>query len=52
MEAFWKIVHREFLRPNYYKTKQDFVKNLGHFLLEYNHIRRHGGFKILHRKKS
>ena len=45
IEAFWKILHREFLRPNYFKTKHEFVKNLGNFLLEYNHIRRHGGLK-------
>lgn len=47
IEAFWKIVYREFLRPNYYQTKHEFVKNLGNFLLEYNHIRRHGGLKYI-----
>lgn len=45
IEAFWKILHREFLKPNYYRSKQEFIKNLGNFLLEYNHQRRHGGLK-------
>ena len=45
IEAFWKILNREFLKPNYYQSKKEFIKNLGNFLLEYNHCRRHGGLK-------
>lgn len=45
LEVVWKILYREFLKPNYFKTKIEFIRNLGSFLLEYNHIRRHGGLK-------
>lgn len=47
IEAFWKILHREFLLPNRFKTETELVKNLGAFLLWYNHERRHGGLKYI-----
>jgi len=47
IEAFWKILHREFLIPNRFDSKDDLVKNLGAFLLWYNHERRHGGLKYI-----
>lgn len=47
VEAFWKILHREFLLPNRFKTERELIKNLGGFLLWYNHERRHGGLKYI-----
>ena len=43
IEAFWKIIKNEFFRPNFFDSKEDFILNLGNFLFEYNHLRRHGG---------
>lgn len=47
IEAFWKILHREFLLPNRFNTEKELLKNLGAFLLWYNHERRHGGLKYI-----
>lgn len=47
IEAFWKILHREFLLPNRFTTEKELIKNLGGFLLWYNHQRRHGGLKYI-----
>lgn len=47
VEAFWKILHREFLLPNRFHTEIELVKNLGAFLLWYNHERRHGGLQYI-----
>lgn len=47
IEAFWKILHREFLLPNRFTTEKELIKNLGAFLLWYNHERRHGGLKYI-----
>lgn len=47
IEAFWKILHREFLLPNRFHTEKELIKNLGGFLLWYNHERRHGGLKYI-----
>jgi hypothetical protein len=47
VEAFWKILHREFLLPNRFYTENELIKNLGGFLLWYNHERRHGGLKYI-----
>jgi transposase InsO family protein len=43
VEAFWKIAKNEFLYPNSFDSKEDIILNLGNFLFEYNHLRRHGG---------
>lgn len=47
IEAFWKILHREFILPNRFYTEKELIKNLGGFLLWYNHERRHGGLKYI-----
>lgn len=47
IEAFWKIVNREFLSPNRYINEQDLVDNLGMYLHKFNHERRHGGIKYI-----
>ncbi len=43
IEAFWKILKKEFLSPNVFESEKDLVMNLGNFLFEYNHLRKHGG---------
>jgi transposase InsO family protein len=43
IEAFWKILKNEFFYPNRFDSMQDLVLNLGNFLFEYNHLRKHGG---------
>lgn len=43
IEAFNKIAKNEFFRPNQFESMQDIVLNLGNFLFEYNHLRKHGG---------
>ncbi|MBU0504238.1 MAG: integrase core domain-containing protein [Candidatus Omnitrophota bacterium] len=43
IEAFWKILKNEFFYPNSFNSKEDLIMNLGNFLFEYNHLRRHGG---------
>lgn len=43
IEAFWRILQREFLGPNDFESQQDLILNLGNFLFEFNHLRRHGG---------
>jgi transposase InsO family protein len=43
IEAFWRIIKNEFFCPNYFASKEDIVMNLGNFIFEYNHTRRHGG---------
>ena len=43
IEAFWKILKNEFFYPNHFESVQDLVLNLGNFLFEYNHLRKHGG---------
>jgi len=43
IEAFWRIIQREFFGPNSFNSKEDLILNLGNFLFEYNHLRRHGG---------
>jgi len=45
IEAFWKILKKEFLNPNSFDSTEDLVLNLGNFLFEYNHLRKHGGLK-------
>lgn len=43
IEAFFKIIKNEFFYPNTFESEQDLVMNLGNYLFEYNHLRKHGG---------
>ena len=43
IEAFFKIAQNEFFYPNTFNSAEDLVLNLGNYLFEYNHLRRHGG---------
>ena len=43
VEAFWNIIKNEFFYPNSFDSLKDLIYNLGNFLFEYNHLRRHGG---------
>ena len=43
IEAFFKILKSEFFYPNSFDSKEDLILNLGNFLFEYNHLRKHGG---------
>ena len=43
IEAFWKIIKNEFFYPNSFNSEKDLILNLGNFLFEYNHLRKHGG---------
>lgn len=45
IEAFWKILHREFIYPNRFTSMKDLIYNLGEYLYKYNNYRRHGGLK-------
>lgn len=47
IEAFWKILNREFLHPNNYRTMKEFVYNIGEYLYHFNNHRRHGGLKYI-----
>ena len=47
VEAFWKIIKNEFFYPNSFDSVKDLIYNLGNFLFEYNHLRRHGGLKYM-----
>lgn len=47
IEAFWRIIQREFFGPNSFNSKEDLMLNLGNFLFEYNHLRRHGGLNYI-----
>jgi hypothetical protein len=43
IEAFWRILKNEFFYPNSFNSQEDMILNLGNFLFEFNHLRRHGG---------
>jgi transposase InsO family protein len=43
IEAFWRILKNEFFYPNSFDSPEDIILNLGNFLFEFNHLRRHGG---------
>lgn len=43
IEAFWKILKKEFFYSNTFESREDLIMNLGNFLFEFNHLRRHGG---------
>jgi len=43
IEAFFRIIQKEFFHPNSFSSEEDLIMNLGNFLFEYNHLRKHGG---------
>lgn len=43
IEAFWRIIQKEFFYPNSFNSEKELIMNLGNFLFEYNHLRKHGG---------
>jgi len=43
VEAFFKIVQNELIRAHYFKDIIEFKEQLGCYLFDYNHRRRHGG---------
>lgn len=47
VEAFFKILKKEFFRPNTFENMEEVKEQLGGFLFEYNHLRRHGGLKYM-----
>ena len=47
IEAFWRIIKKEFFRPNSFTSEEDLILNLGNFLFEFNHLRRHGGLNYI-----
>jgi len=47
IEAFWKILKSEFFYPNHFTSEKDLILNLGNFIFEFNHLRRHGGLNYL-----
>lgn len=46
IEAFWRITQREFFGQNDFLSEKDLVLNLGNYLYEFNHLRRHGGLNL------
>ena len=40
---FFSYFINQFFYPNSFDSKEDIVLNLGNFLFEFNHLRRHGG---------
>ncbi len=47
IEAFWRILKREFFQHNLFESDEDLTMNLGNFIFEYNHLRRHGGLNYI-----
>lgn len=47
VEAFFKIIQNELIRPNHFKDIKEFKEQLGGFIFDYNHSRRHGGIDYL-----
>jgi len=43
IEAFFRKLKDEFFYPNSFDSEHDLFLNLGNFLFEYNHLRKHGG---------
>ena len=43
VEAFFKIVQTELIRAHHFTGLNEFIEQLGAYLFEYNHSRRHGG---------
>jgi len=47
IEAFNRIIKDEFFYPNTFESEKDLMLNLGNFLFEYNHLRKHGGLNYV-----
>lgn len=47
IEAFWKIIKKELFLHNEFESEQDIFLNLGKYLFEFNHLRRHGGLDYI-----
>ena len=47
VEAFFKILKKEFFRPNTFKDLNEVKEQMGGVLFEYNHLRRHGGLNYM-----
>ncbi|MCB9747818.1 MAG: transposase [Candidatus Omnitrophica bacterium] len=45
VEAFFKIVQNELIRPHTFKDIEEFKEQLGQYIYDYNHRRVHGGIK-------
>ena len=43
IEAFWRIIKKEFFYPHSFDSKEDIMMNLSNFLFEFNHLRKYGG---------
>lgn len=43
VEAFFRILKKEFFTPNSFKDLNKVKEQMGRYLFEYNHLRRHGG---------
>jgi transposase InsO family protein len=46
-EAFFRILKKEFFRPNSFRDLAEVKEQMGGFLFEYNHLRRHGGLTYM-----
>jgi len=47
VEAFFKIMQNELVRRVQFEGLEDFKRQLGNFIYEYNHLRRHGGIDYI-----
>ena len=47
IEAFFKIIQNELIGPHEFKDLNEFKEQLGCYILDYNHYRRHGGIDYL-----
>lgn len=47
IEAFNRIIKNEFFYPHTFNDEKDLMLNLGNFLFEYNHLRKHGGLNYI-----
>ena len=37
IEAFWRIIKKEFFGPNSFDSQKELILNLGNFLFKFNH---------------
>lgn len=47
VEAWFKIIQTELVNAHSFKGIEDFKEQLGQYIFEYNHTRRHGGIQYL-----
>jgi transposase InsO family protein len=47
VKTFWKIIKNKLFYPNSFDSLKDLIYNLGNFLFEYNHLRRHRRFEYI-----